>query len=105
MAYAIELLNGGTLHCGFWQYPIAKADRDEVPDDDFPYSQPLNAKRKPPLVFETERDAEVAVEFYNTLYAESHIDARVKHVSAEPTHRLTNEGFRAVEMGAGTLFG
>ena len=105
MGYAIELLNEGTLHCGFWHYPIGKSDRSEVSDGDFPFSQPLNAKRKPPLVFKEKGEAEVAVDFYDMLYDDSHIEARAKAVNAEPTHRLTNGGFQAMEMGTDTLFG
>lgn len=105
MGYAIELMNGGTLHCGFWHYPIAKAKRENAGESDVPVSQPLNAKQKPSLVFEKKSDAEVAVEFYSTMYDQSHIEACVKEVRAEPTHQLTNDGFQALEFGADTLFG
>jgi len=101
MGYAIELLNGGTLHCGFWHYPITKRREERVPDGDFPHSSPLNGKRKPALVFATQREAAVAVDFYDQLYGDSHIEAATKEVDAEPIHRLTDDGFEAVEMDDG----
>lgn len=103
MGYAIELLNGGTLHCGFWHYPIGKDE--ESKDSDLPTSQPLNAKKKPVLVFADRGEAKVALDFYEMFFGECHISAQVKQVDADPTHRLTNDGFKAVEMGADTLFG
>lgn len=104
MGYAIQLLNEGSLHCGFWHYPITRRREEHVPDGNFPEGQPLNATETPPLVFETEREAEVAVDFYEELYGESHIEAQPKEVEATPTHRLTDDGFAAVEMKDG-LFG
>ena len=104
MSYAIELLNGGSLHCGFWHYPIAKQHREHVPEGDFPHSSPVNSKKNPPLVFETACDAHVAADFYDTLYAGSHIEARIKPVEAQPTHRLTDDGFKAVPMPKDSLF-
>jgi hypothetical protein len=101
MGYAVELLNGGSLHCGFWHYPITKRREERVPDGDMPDGSPLNGKRKPPLVFATEREAAVAVDFYGQLYGDSHIEAATKEVGAEPTHRLTDDGFEPVGMSDG----
>ena len=103
--FAVELRNEGTLHCGFWHYPITEREQETVPQNNVPKSVPLNATRTPPLVFAQENEAAVAVDYYETLYADSHITAHVKAVDADPTHRLTDDGFKAVPMGPGTLFG
>ena len=103
MNFAIQLLNEGSLKCGYWHAPLGR--KTEFPDD--PIGQPLNAKKYPPLIFETRKEAFIAVEFYNSLYADHHIEAKAAPVAegVEATHRATNDGFQPVPMGADTLFG
>ena len=103
MNFAIQLLNGGSLKCGYWHAPIGTSE----PLPELPVGQPLNAKRYPPLIFKTRSEAVVAKEYYDTQYAECHIEAEVAPVAegVDATHRATDEGFQPVPMGAGTLFG
>jgi len=98
MAYAIELLNGGSLHCGFWYYPITDRGNGQEEGRDVPFSSPLNSTNNPPLVFKTRTEAEVAVEFYDSVWSDSHIEAAPKEVNVDPTHELTDEGFAATPM-------
>lgn len=98
MNYAIELLNGGTLHCGFWHYPVHAKPGDLRRGRDVPHSKPLTAD---PLIFESRADAAVALEFYEQVWGTSHIDARIKEVDQEATHQLGKEGFEALPMEQG----
>lgn len=96
--YAIELLNEGSLHCGFWHYPLHAKPDQLCRGRDVPRSKPLTAD---PLVFESRSAAAVALEFYQQVWESSHIDAKVKEVDVEATHTLGEEGFEALPMDDG----
>lgn len=96
-SYAIALLNDG-LFCDYWHYPVHAKPDELSRGRDKPRSKPLNAD---PLVFDTEEEAEVALDFYRQVWGDSHIDGEVRAVQAEPTHQLSDRGFEAIPMEDG----
>ena len=126
--YAVQVLRryrrpNGSLTDGepinFWYHPCNKGIRHHPDDEGYagvPMIQPLNSKWRPPLVFRTEAEAEVAADFFNTLWGEGADQSswrddvfpgeyvgRVKAVKAAPNAELSQHGFQPI-TAADSLF-
>lgn len=96
----------------FWHHPCNKAIRLHHKDEGYdgvPMVQPLNSKWRPPLVFETMAEAEVAAEFFNSLWGEGadqgewrddvfpgEYVGQAQAVKAAPNVRLSDNGFQPI---------
>ena len=104
--YAVAVFRAGDLHCGFWVSP--EIQKFAPPDSYWgvPFVQPLNARQFPPLVFATETEAEIAADFFNTIWGEDgdrstwrddvypgEYIGRAQSVKAYATFRAGSDGF------------
>lgn len=109
--YAVELYAhhppespaDGWYHCGWLHYPIRKQGEQWRFAGELMQGVGINSTERPPLIFETEEEADLACEYFYLRRSQDQVQARPREVDKKPTHTLSNDGIEAIPM-EGSLF-